>query len=77
LARTLADLADEFDGRMTFATVNADDNPRSTVAYRVMATPTVLVFSGGVVVDSFVGSRPRATVRQILLRHVEAAATSA
>jgi thioredoxin 1 len=71
LARTLTDLAREFDGRVRFATVNADDSPRSTVAYRIMATPTVLVFSGGAVVDSFVGARPKSALRQLLPRHTE------
>jgi thioredoxin 1 len=77
LAGTLTDLAREFDGRVTFATVNADDNPRSTVVYRIMATPTVLVFSGGAVVDSFVGTRSKSALRQLLLRHTGPTAPAA
>jgi thioredoxin-like negative regulator of GroEL len=42
-----------------------------------MATPTVLVFSRGAVVDSFVGARPKSAVRELLLRHLEPTSTSA
>jgi thioredoxin 1 len=71
LARTLTDLAGELGDRVTFAEINADDSPRSTVAYRIMSTPTVLVFDRSALVDAFVGARPKTAVRQVLLRHLE------
>jgi thioredoxin 1 len=76
LARTLREVAPEFRDRVTFAAINTDDNPLSTMAYRVMATPTVLLFHRGAVVDAFVGARPKAAVRQFLLSHLESGALS-
>jgi thioredoxin 1 len=70
LARTLAELAGEFGERVTMAEINVHDNPQSTVAYRVMATPTLMVFRGGEVVDTLVGARPKSVLRDLLERHL-------
>ena len=66
MARTLAELAPEFAGEIVFATLNADQNPEATRRYRVLSMPTLLFFSGGVVVNSIVGLRPKAGLRQAL-----------
>jgi thioredoxin 1 len=50
-----------------------DDNPQSTLAYRIMSTPTVIVLHRGVIVDAFVGARPKAAVRRLLIDRVEPA----
>jgi thioredoxin 1 len=70
LSRVLAELTAEFGDDVVFTEINADDNPRSTIEYRIMATPTVLVFQGGAVVESFVGARPRSAVRELVRRHL-------
>jgi thioredoxin 1 len=66
MARTLADLAPEFAGEIVFATIDADANPEATRRYRVLAMPTLLLFSDGVVVHSIVGARPKSHLRQAL-----------
>jgi thioredoxin 1 len=66
MARTLAELAPEFDGRLVIAKINADENPESTRAYRVMSMPTLLVFTNGVVTASIVGLRPKSVLRRAL-----------
>jgi thioredoxin 1 len=42
--------------------INADDNQATTLAYRAMALPTMLVFQGGEVVKTVVGAKPRAAL---------------
>jgi thioredoxin 1 len=66
MARTLAELAPEFAGKITFATINADENPESTRAYRVMSMPTLLLFRNGRPVTSIVGARPKSVIRKAL-----------
>ncbi|BCY14772.1 co-chaperone YbbN [Actinoplanes sp. L3-i22] len=66
MSRVLAELAPEFDGRLTIGTLDADENPVSTLAYRVMAMPTLLFFTGGVVTSSIVGARPKSVLRAAL-----------
>ena len=66
MARTLAELAPEFDGRLLIAKINADENPESMRTYRVMSMPTLLIFTNSVVTATIVGLRPRSMLRQAL-----------
>ena len=59
MAKTLAELAGEFAGRLVIAKLNADENPEATRTYRVLSMPTLLFFKRGVVVNSIVGARPK------------------
>jgi thioredoxin 1 len=71
ISRSLAELAEEFAGRMSVATIDVDANPESTRAYGVLAMPTLLVFRRGEVVGSLVGARPKAHLRHALTPHLE------
>ncbi|MEU4165206.1 MULTISPECIES: thioredoxin [Micromonosporaceae] len=71
ISRSLAELAEEFAGRMVVATVDTDANPAVTRTYGVMSLPTLLVFRHGEVVGSIVGSRPKHHLRQALARHLD------
>ena len=42
--------------------INADDNQESTIRYRAMALPTMIVFQNGVPVKTVVGAKPRAAL---------------
>ena len=66
MARTLAELAPEFAGRLRIAKLNADENPETTRAYRVLSMPTLLFFTAGSVTGSLVGLRPKSVLRQAL-----------
>jgi thioredoxin 1 len=76
MARTLSELAPEFAGRLRIAKLNADENPETTRAYRVLSMPTLLFFSGrdgraaggpgGALTGSLVGLRPKSVLRQAL-----------
>jgi thioredoxin 1 len=66
MARTLSELAGEYPGQITFAKINADENPEATRTYRVMSMPTLLLFKQGQVVKSIVGARPKSYLREAL-----------
>jgi thioredoxin 1 len=66
MARTLAELAGEFEGRLLIAKINSDENPETARLYRVMSMPTLLFFDGGALVNSLVGLRPKSVLRQAL-----------
>ena len=66
MARTLAELAGEFEGRLLIGKLNADENPQATRDYRVMSMPTLLFFTGGTVTGSLVGLRPKSVLREAL-----------
>ena len=67
IAPVLAELAKEIGERMAIVSIDADENPIAVRTYGVLAMPTLLVFSGGEVVGSVVGARPKAHLRKALL----------
>jgi len=70
MAQVLAELAGEFEGELLIGKLNADENPETTRTYRVMAMPTLLFFTGGVVTTSLVGFRPKSVLRSALANAV-------
>jgi thioredoxin 1 len=63
IAPILDELATELDGKLTIAKVNVDDNSDLTVQYNVRAIPTMLLFKGGQVVDTFVGMMDKTSLK--------------
>jgi thioredoxin 1 len=68
VAPVLEEIAAENEGKIRIVKVNTDENPEITRRYQVMSIPTMSVFSGGEVVKSIVGAKPKAA----LLRDLEA-----
>lgn len=66
LATTLEALEPEYSGRMKFVTVDIDASQATSMKYRVMSVPTMIVFKGGEVVAQVAANRPRAEVASFL-----------
>ncbi len=69
IAPVVEELATEYDGRVTFAKLNVDDNPQVSMKYGIRSIPTLLVFKNGKPIDQIVGAVPKREVQ----RRVEAA----
>jgi thioredoxin 1 len=67
VAPVLEEIAAENEGKVVVVKLNTDENPEITRRYQVMSIPTMSVFSGGEVVKSIVGAKPKAA----LLRDLE------
>lgn len=52
----IEDLATEYDGKVTIAKMNVDDNPQTPSKYGIRAIPTLILFKSGNVVDQITGS---------------------
>jgi thioredoxin 1 len=59
LAPVLRDIAFEEGDRLKIVQLDVDRNPRTTIAYGVLSTPTLMVFRGGEPVKSMVGARAK------------------
>jgi thioredoxin-like negative regulator of GroEL len=70
LAPVLDELATVYAGRVKFALVNIDQNRLTQSQYGVDATPTLLFFRRGRLVDRVVGALPRPD----LTRHLDSLA---
>ena len=59
IAPSLEEIAKEFDGKLTVAKVNIDDNPQTPTQYGVRGIPTLMIFKGGQVAAMKVGALPK------------------
>ena len=55
----LEQLASEYDGRVTFAKLDIDENPATASRYGVLSIPTAILFADGEAKEAVVGARPR------------------
>ncbi|MHB2022972.1 MAG: thioredoxin [Mycobacteriales bacterium] len=62
VAPVLEEIAAEHGEHLVVAKLNVDENPEVARAYQVMSIPTMSVFSGGQVVKSIVGAKPKAAL---------------
>ncbi len=56
VAPTVAEIADELDGRIKVAKVNVDEEMELSVKYRISSIPALLVFKDGKMVNGVVGA---------------------
>ena len=60
----LDELATEFEGKLTIAKVNIDENPMTPNEYAVRGIPTMLLFKDGKLLDTKVGASPKGPLRE-------------
>ncbi|WP_159618775.1 thioredoxin [Ruania rhizosphaerae] len=58
-APILEEIATENAEKISVYKLDVDTNPQTTAAYNVVSIPTINVYSGGELVKSIVGSRPK------------------
>ncbi|HWU20969.1 MAG TPA: thioredoxin [Nocardioides sp.] len=62
VAPILDEIAGQHGDKVTFYKMNVDENPVTPASYRVTGIPTINVYSGGEVVKTIVGARPKAAI---------------
>jgi putative thioredoxin len=55
-----------YQGKVTLAKINVDQNPGLSAQWRIRSIPSVKAFRNGAVVGEFVGAQPEAEVRRWL-----------
>ncbi|MDR3224940.1 MAG: thioredoxin [Clostridiales Family XIII bacterium] len=68
MAPAFAEIAGEYDGKVTFAKLNIDENRETAMANQVMSIPTLLFFKDGEVKDRVTGAIDKSTIAN----HVDA-----
>lgn len=66
ISQTLEQIAEEYEGKITVAKVNVDENANVPASYAVRSIPFLALFKGGEVVDSIVGSVPKAKLTEMI-----------
>ena len=70
LGPVLEGLAEELGGKFVLVKVNTEDHQRIAMKYAIRSIPAVKLFSGGKVVDEFVGALPGGDVRKFIEKHL-------
>ncbi len=60
LAPTIAQIAQEYEGKVKVGKINVDDEQELAAQFGIASIPTVLVFKNGTVTDTSVGVRTKA-----------------
>jgi thioredoxin 1 len=66
VAPVVEELADEYDGKVSFGKVNVDENPKIASQYGIMSIPTLILFKDGQPVSNIVGFRPKDELKKSL-----------
>jgi thioredoxin 1 len=64
VAPILEELAGEYEGKLTIAKVNTDEEQRTAGSLGIMAIPTMIVFKGGREVKRIQGAAPKRILKE-------------
>ena len=67
----MRDLAARYAGRLTVATLNVDQHPRSAGRYDVLSLPTLILFKGGQPVERIAGSVKGPRLERAVAAHLD------
>ena len=70
LAPTVAEIANDFTGKLKVVKLNVDENVNSPGRFNIRGIPTLLIFKGGEVADQIVGAVSKEHIQKILERHL-------
>lgn len=70
VAPVIEELANDYQGKITFAKLNVDDNQSVAMRFQIVSIPTLLIFKNGVLVDQKVGAMPRPMLEPELTKHI-------
>jgi len=62
VAPILADIAQEYKGKIKIVKLNVEDNSEIPRQYGIRSIPTLIIFQNGQKVDALVGALPKATL---------------
>ena len=66
IAPAIEEIANEYDGRVTVAKVNIDENPESPNKFAVRGIPTLILFKNGQPAATQVGALPKSRLKDWL-----------
>lgn len=70
VAPIIAELANEYHGKIVFGKLNTDENQEIMREYNIMSIPTLLIFKNGNLVDRSVGAMPKKELEPEITKHL-------
>jgi thioredoxin 1 len=71
IAPALDELAGKYQGKVTIAKLNIDENPNTPTKYGVRGIPTLMLFKDGNVAATKIGAMPKSTLDQWVESSIE------
>ena len=62
----VAELAQEYEGKLSIVKMNVDENPSTPSKYGIRAIPTLILFKGGEVVEQVTGAVSKTSLKQMI-----------
>ncbi|MEK7161465.1 MAG: thioredoxin [Patescibacteria group bacterium] len=70
LGPIVAEIANEYEGKLKVGKVNVDENNQLAGRYGIMSIPTLKFFKGGKMVGELIGAAPKATLEEEIKKHL-------
>ena len=70
LSPVIDELANEFEGKVKFVKIKADENTQTAQKYSISGVPSLLVFKNGEVVERMVNIVPKSIIINNLNKHL-------
>ena len=70
LSPVIDELANEFEGKVKFVKIKADENTQTAQKYSISGVPSLLVFKNGEVVERMVNIVPKSVIINNLNKHL-------
>lgn len=70
LEPTVDEIAEDYDGRLTVAKLNIDENPVTPSQFMVRGIPTLLLFKNGDLKETFVGLKAKGDLAKAIDKHL-------
>lgn len=70
LAPVVAQLAEEYEGKIKVAKIDCDENEELAMEYGVSSIPAVKIFKGGETVDESIGFVPKPKLEELINKYL-------
>jgi thioredoxin 1 len=70
LAPTVDQIAEDYNGRLTVAKVDIDENPNTPTRFMIRGIPTLLLFKNGELKETIVGLVGKDDLSRVIDKHV-------
>lgn len=66
LSPVIEEISEEYKGKVKVSKINVDENPETTMKFRIRSIPTLIAFKDGEVSDQIVGAVAKSEIEKIL-----------
>ncbi len=66
LSPVIEEISNDYEGSVKVGKVNVDDNPQTTMKFRIRSIPTLIVFKNGEVAEQIVGAVAKSEIEKVL-----------